>query len=291
MKRPFYLVLAVLIAIPFMGSTQQIELPRLSPKASVGYTIGLTDVNIHYSSPAVKERIIWGNVVPYDKIWRGGANEATTIEFSTDVNVEGQMLKAGKYALFFIPGQSEWTVIFNKKTDQWGAYGYEESDDALRITVTPKMNEGMQERLTYSIHDMKMDMGYVKLAWEKLRLYIRFKTEMMSEALANITDALEKSPEDKKWIVYAEASDFLTNAEGDEDLALDFAKKSTERFNHSWNWYVRAKAEARKGDMISAVASGTKAAEIGLADENDKYYEDNKDEINSAIQNWATKMN
>jgi hypothetical protein len=274
-----------------MIDAQEIKLPRLSPKASVSYTIGLTEVTVDYSSPAVKERVIWGNVVPYNSIWRAGANEATTVEFSTDVNMEGQTLKAGKYALFIIPTESEWTIIFNKKHDQWGAYSYSEADDALRFTVTPKMNEGIQERLTYSIHDMKMDMGYIKLAWEKMRLYMRFKVNMMEESLANLMEALDKTPDEKKWIVYAQGAQFLVDADGSMDQALEWAKKSTEQFSSSWNWYIRAQVEAKKGDMMSAVASGTKSAEIGLADEKDNYYEDNKDEINAAIQGWAAKMN
>ncbi|HUR30241.1 MAG TPA: DUF2911 domain-containing protein [Saprospiraceae bacterium] len=291
MKRTFFLCLVLSLNSTLFISAQDIELPRLSPKASVSYTIGLTNIDIHYGSPAVKERAIWGNLVPYDKVWRAGANEATTVEFSTDVNMEGQTLKAGKYALFIIPGQTEWTVIFNKKFDQWGAYSYEESEDALRISVTPKLNEGMQERLVYSIHDMKMDMGYIKLSWEKMRLYMRFKTNMMEEAMANIADALEASPEEKKWIVYAQGAQFLMDADGNLDQALEWVKKSTDRFSTSWNWYIRAQVEAKKGDMMAAVASGTKCAEIGLANEEDHYYEDNKEEINSAIQGWAAKMN
>lgn len=272
-------------------SAQEIDLPRLSPKASVAYTIGFTDVKVNYGSPAVRERVIWGNVVPFDKMWRAGANEATTVEFSTDVNMEGQNLKAGKYSVFIIPGEVEWTVIFNKKPGMSGVDGYNEAEDALRITVTPKLNEGMQERLTYTIHDMKMDMGYIKLAWEKMRLYMRFKTNMMEEAMVNLMDALEKSPEDKKWIVYAEGAQFLMDSEGNIDQALEWANKSTDRFSASWNWYIRAKAEAKKGDMVAAVASGTKSAEIGLADDKDHFYEDNKGEINSTIQGWAAKMN
>lgn len=290
MKRHFVFCLFTILSFATVFG-QEIELPRLSPKASVMYTIGLTEVKVNYSAPAVKGRTIWGDVVPYDKIWRGGANEATTIEFSTDVNVEGSNLKAGKYSLFFIPGETEWTVIFNKKSDQWGAYTYEESEDALRLTLTPKMNEGMQERLTYTIHDMKMDMGYVKLAWEKMRLYIRFKVDMMEKSMANIMKALENSSPEKKWTVYAQGAQFLLDAEGDLDQALEWAKKSTDQFSHSWNWYIRAKVEARMGDMEAAVASGTKSAETGLAAETDKYYEDNKAEINAAIQSWAAKMN
>ncbi len=291
MKRHIFLSLIFFLGtIPFL-SAQDINLPRLSPKASVSYTIGFTEVEVKYGSPAVKERVIWGNVVPYGQVWRAGANEATTIEFSKDVNMEGQTLKAGKYALFFIPGEVEWTVIFNKNHDQWGADNYNEDEDALRITVTPKMNEGLQERLTYTIHDMKMDMGYVKLAWEKMRLYMRFKVNMMAESMANIMEALEAAPEDKKWIVYAEGAKFLLDADGDTDQALEWARESTERFSNSWNWYIRAKAEAKKGDLVSAVASGTKCAEMGLADEKDNYYEDNKMEINKAIKGWAEKMN
>lgn len=291
MKRPFLLFLMPALFSFTTLSAQEIKLPRLSPKSSVSYTIGLTEVSVNYSAPAVKERIIWGNVVPYDKIWRAGANEATTVEFSTDVNMEGQTLKAGKYSLFIIPSETEWTIILNKKPEQWGAYTYDESEDAIRFIVTPKMNEGQQERLTYSIHDMKMDMGYIKLAWEKMRLYMRFKVDVMEQAMANIIDALEASPEDKKWVVYAQGAQFLIDADSNADQAVEWAKKSTDQFSTSWNWYIRAQAEARKGDMMAAVASGTKSAEIGLADENDHYYEDNKVEINSAIQSWAAKMN
>lgn len=291
MKKSFFLVFCTMLSTFAMLQAQDINLPRVSPKASVSYTIGLTNVDIHYGAPAVKERVIWGGLVPYNEVWRAGANEATTIEFSTDVNIEGQNLKAGKYALFFIPGETEWTVIFNKKSDQWGAYDYKEADDALRFTVQPKMNEGMQERLTYTINDMKADMGYVKLAWEKMRLYMRFKTDVMEQATANIFNALEASPEERKWEVYAKGAQFLLDAEGNMDQALDWIKKSTDRMSHSWNWYIRAKIEAKKGDYTSAVASGTKCAELGLADEKDTYYEENKQEINSTIQGWAAKLN
>ncbi|MEO6133443.1 MAG: DUF2911 domain-containing protein, partial [Saprospiraceae bacterium] len=268
--KKFLFLCAMFSAIVQLHS-QDIVLPRVSPKASVSYTIGLTNVEIHYGAPAVKERVVWGGLVPYNKVWRAGANEATTIEFSTDVNIEGQNLKAGLYSLFFIPGETEWTVIFNKKSDQWGAYEYDEAEDALRFPVQPKMNEGMQERLTYTINDMKPDMGYVKLSWEKMRLYIRFKTDMMEQAMINIMNALEVAPEEKKWEVYAKGAQFMLDADGNMDQALDWIKKSTDRVSHSWNWYIRAKVEAWKGDLTSAVASGTKSAEIGLADEKDNF--------------------
>ncbi len=291
MKNHILLFALFLVGALSSISAQEIDLPRVSPKASISYTIGYTEVRINYSSPAVKERVVWGGLVPYDKIWRGGANEATTVEFSTDVNIEGQTLRAGKYALFFIPGEKEWTVIFNKQADQWGAYKYDESQDAIRLTIEPKLNEGMQERLLYSIHDMKMDMGYIKLSWEKLRLYMRFKTDVMETAMGNIIAALGTTPPEKKWEIYAQGAQFLLDADGNMDKALEWIKLSTDQNSTSWNWYIRAKIEAKKGDMAAAVASGTKCAELGLASEEDNYYDDNKEEINKAIQGWAAKLN
>jgi hypothetical protein len=291
MKTSFF-VLSFLVSGMMPGlRAQEVELPRVSPKAEVAYTIGYTNIEINYGAPAVNGRVIWGNVVPFDQVWRAGANEATTVSFSTDVNIEGQMIKAGKYSLFLIPDSTEWTVIFNKKWDQWGAYSYDEAQDEIRITVEPKMNEGMQERLLYAIHDMKMDMGYIKLSWEKMRLYLRFKVDMMEQAMANIITALGTTPPEKKWVIYAQGAEFLVAAEGNMDQALEWAKLSTNQFSQSWNWYVRAKVEAKKGDYTAAIASGTKCAEIGLADENDNYYEDNKVEINGAIKGWASRLN
>jgi hypothetical protein len=285
------MLLAMLLAfsLPLLRA-QELNLPRLSPKASVSYTIGMTEVKISYGAPAVKDRVIWGGVVPYGKVWRGGANEATTVEFSTDVNVEGQHLPKGKYALFFIPEEDEWTVIFNRKTDQWGSYEYDESADEIRIYVEPKLNEGLQERLTYSIHDLKMDMGYIRLAWEKLRLFVRFKTDAVDQGTASVLDALRKAPEEKKWAIYAQGAQFLLDADSNPALALEWAKASTESYDHSWNWYIRARAEAKMGNYQAAVSSGTKAAEFGLANPEDYYYKENKKEINSSIQSWAARL-
>src|SRR5678815_1632494 len=137
----FSMAIAVLALVHSFA--QEIELPRVSPKASCGFTMGLTDVKVNYGAPAVKGRTIWGGLVPYGEVWRAGANEATTIEFSGDVNMEGQPLKAGKYSLFFIPGEKEWTVIVNKVWDQWGAYKYDSTQDAIRFIVEPKMNESL----------------------------------------------------------------------------------------------------------------------------------------------------
>lgn len=291
MKNPFLLLLLFAIGMLNTTSAQEIELPRVSPKASVSYTVGVTDVAVTYGAPAVKDRKIWGGLVPYNEIWRAGANEATTIKFSTEVNLEGQTVPAGRYSLFLIPGVVEWTVILNKVADQWGTSSYNEDQDEVRFTVKPKMDEGLQERLMYSIHDMNAEMGYIKLSWEKMRLYLRFKVDVMDQAMANIAAALVAAPDDQKWSVYTQGAKFLLDVDGNLDQALNWSKLATEQTEHSWAWFIRAKVEAKKGDMAAAVASGTKCAEIGLMSQTDTFYKENADEVNAYIQSWASKMN
>jgi hypothetical protein len=148
---------------------------RVSPKAEIMQQIGLTDVTILYGRPGVKERTIWGKLVPYDAVWRAGANEATKITFSTDVYIGGKLLKKGSYSFFAIPGKTDWTLIFNKVADQWGAFEYNESEDALRIKVKPEKGS-MQEWLTYTITRTSDTTAIVRLEWEKLK--IPFKIEV-----------------------------------------------------------------------------------------------------------------
>ena len=137
---------------------------RPSPPQEANATIGDLSIKLVYSSPGVKNRKIWGELVPYAKVWRTGANEATTVEVSRDTKVGGSVLKAGKYALFTIPGETEWIIIFNEVPDQWGAYKYEDSKDALRIKVKPAESPGFNERLKFEIKPE----GRIVLYWEKL---------------------------------------------------------------------------------------------------------------------------
>ncbi|MCH7722236.1 MAG: DUF2911 domain-containing protein [Bacteroidetes bacterium] len=142
---------------------------RISPKATVMQTVGLTDVRIDYSRPGVKGRVIWGGLVPYNKVWRAGADEATKITFANDVKINGKTLKAGSYSFFTIPTKNKWTLIFNYVADQWGAFEYNESEDALRIEVTPEAGN-MQEWLAYTIIKTSDNSAVVKLEWEKLKV-------------------------------------------------------------------------------------------------------------------------
>ena len=175
----YYNVVVLLFAfILFTNSSQSQNNKkdlRISPKATVIQTVGFTEVRIDYSRPGVKKREIWGKLVPYDAVWRAGANEATKITFSTDVTVEGKMLKKGSYSFFAIPGKNDWTIIFNKVADQWGAFEYNESEDALRVKV--KNEKAIwQEWLSYTINKASDTSAVIRLEWEKIK--VPFKVEV-----------------------------------------------------------------------------------------------------------------
>lgn len=269
----------------------QLDLPRKSPKASISYTVGLTNITVDYSSPAVNERTIWGQLVPLDKVWRAGANEATTIEFSTDAKIEGNHeLPAGKYSFFFIPKAGDkWTAIFNRVTDQWGAYSYNEEEDQLRVEVTVKTTKVNQERLEFSIVDQAMDKGYIRFAWGKKRAYVRFSVDVMDKALANIEEALKNAPEDQKWGIYGQSADFLSESEAHLDQALEYAEKSTSLFEHSWNYWIKAQIQALKGDYKAAIASAAKSKEVGMANDKDTFYADSQLIIEKKVADWKKK--
>lgn len=147
------LAMAVAMFFSLSVQAQDDKSKRPSPPAEAKGSVDGVDITINYSQPAVKGRNVFGELVPYGKTWRAGANEATWIDFSDDVTINGKDLKAGKYGFFMIPQENkEWTLIFNDVWDQWGSYNYDESKDALRVDVAPK-NSGNTERLTYEIDD------------------------------------------------------------------------------------------------------------------------------------------
>ncbi len=154
------LFLTVFATLSFAQSDQKV----LSPPKTLETSIDGVEIVIQYNAPSVRGRKIFGEnaLEPFGKVWRTGANEATTISFSSDVLVEGQSLKKGTYALFTIPGEKEWTIIFNTVTKQWGAYGYDESKDALRVQVSSKSVDQITERMEFTNAN-----GHVELRWAK----------------------------------------------------------------------------------------------------------------------------
>ena len=145
----------------FVLLAQDDKASRPSPPAQATATVNGKTITIDYSQPSVKGRKIWGNLVPYGKVWRAGANETTAFTLSADAMIEGKKLPAGKYALFVLPNEKDWTIIFNR-TIKWGAFSYKEDEDVLRVTVPVKKSKAFAEKLTYNISPN----GIVSLTWE-----------------------------------------------------------------------------------------------------------------------------
>ena len=165
-----FLLIATVITCS-VNASAQIDKPRISPPEVVTGKVREATIAIHYSSPSVKGRIIWGALVPYDKVWRAGANEATTFETDRDIKVEGRLLPAGKYSFFQLPKENAaGTAIFNKEANQWGAFKYDESKDQLRVDIKPTVVHDTVEALNYEI-----TRGGFTLNWEKVSVPISIK--------------------------------------------------------------------------------------------------------------------
>lgn len=169
MKRTSALILSVFALFFFTASFGQENKP-LSPKETVKAKVGGANVEIVYSRPSSRGRTMLGGNEPFGEVWRTGANEATTIEFDKAVKIEGKELPAGKYALFTIPGEKEWTIIFNKEHKQWGAYNYRTEEDALRVTVPASKPKSFVETFTITAENNK-----VNLAWENSQVSFAVK--------------------------------------------------------------------------------------------------------------------
>ncbi len=164
-------------------------LPEASQRAAVSQRIGITDITVSYHRPLVSGRKVWGGLVPYGQVWRAGANENTTIEFSTPVSVEGQPLPKGIYGLHMLPGADSWTVIFSKNSSSWGSFTYNQAEDALRVTVKPQPTE-MHEALVYDFDHVKPASAVVRLEWEKVAVPFEVAVNETEVTLASLRDEM-----------------------------------------------------------------------------------------------------
>src|SRR5437016_3367427 len=230
--RPTTLCLAIFGLTGAAFAQNDLNLPDVSQAAEVKQRIALTDIKITYHRPLVNGRKIWGALVPFGEVWRAGANENTTIEFSDPVSVEGQPLAKGIYGLHMIPTADSWTVIFSKMAGAWGSYSYSQAEDALRVTVKPRPNE-MEEALEYEFEDLKMESATVTLKWEKLA--VPFKVAITDETtVANIRLQLRGRAQ-YEWQSLNQAAQFCLSKKINLDEALkwvDASIQNEERFEN-----------------------------------------------------------
>lgn len=252
MKR---LLLFSLLFAATLAAAQEPRLPQPSPAAKAALTVGITDIEITYHRPGVKGRQIWGGLVPFGEVWRLGANEATTISFSTPVQVEGRAVPAGTYGLFAIPGPETWTLILNKQPKQWGAYFYKPEEDLLRFEVRPQPGPAT-EWMVFHMTPISGDAATIEMAWENLRVPFTVRAETERMVWEGLDKALSGKPTAETYLTAVQHA-LSTGVRLDEAMAwTDKALALQENF---WAHEFKAKLLQRQGKLEEALQHLDKA--------------------------------
>lgn len=242
----------LLISIMWAGSSlaqQNLTMPQPSQKASVIQTVGLTDISITYNRPGVKEREVWGKLVPYDAVWRAGANENTTISFSDDVMINGKTIPAGTYGLHMIPSKNEWTVILSKNSWSWGSFFYDETEDALRLKVNPVSAEH-QEWLNYTFENPSANSVEIVMHWEKVK--VPFKIEIDKNVIAEHFKKELDGVDGFFWQPWNQAANYAYQNNLDADLALQWVERSININKNFQNMWTKANLLENNGNVAQA---------------------------------------
>jgi tetratricopeptide (TPR) repeat protein len=267
MQKKLLLAFAAIGAL-FLGASDAnaqslLNLPRASQHAQVSQRVGITDINLVYSRPLVNGRKVWGGLVPYGQVWRAGANENTTIEFSDPVSVEGKPLAKGVYGLHMIPGENEWTVIFSKNATSWGSFSYKQDEDALRVSVKPQPSDS-HEALTYDFSDVKPDSAVIALEWEKVAVPFKVSVDTHDVVQASLKDQL-RSGAQYTWVSWDEAASYLTSEKFDLQDAVAYSDHSIRMEERFDNLLTKSMALDALGKKDDAAATKSKALEMANA--------------------------
>jgi hypothetical protein len=221
----FGILLSSFVFLHNPARAQSLTLPEVSQRSEVTQTIGLSEITISYHSPAVNGRTVYGGIVPYDAVWRCGANENTTINFSHAAKVEGKTIPAGKYGLHMIPSATEWTIIFSKNHTSWGSFFYKPEEDALRVNVKPVMLPESVEYLNYGFLNRQAESTVAYLEWEKLRVPFTISFDVKEIVLQNIRNELRSLPAFGQT-AHLEAAQYCLQHNFNQDEALKWVDQA-----------------------------------------------------------------
>ncbi|WP_306013913.1 MULTISPECIES: DUF2911 domain-containing protein [unclassified Allomuricauda] len=263
----------------------QIQTPAPSPFSTLEQKVGLTDVTVKYSRPAMKGRKVFGDLVPFDAIWRTGANQNTTISFSDDVTVEGKELKAGTYAIFTRPNEAVWEVFFYTATDNWGT---PQEWDASKVAATVKV-ETMDipmpiESFTITIDDLHNNGATLGIMWENTYVGVDFTVPTVSKATKSIEETMANKEDLTANDYFAAGSYYF--AEGmNMQQAKEWVDKAVEMGDGSAYWMMRTQSliYAKMGDKEAAIEAAKRSLAAAQAAGNQDYVKMNKD----SLQEWA----
>jgi len=281
MKKVF-LFLAVMAAS--FSVDAQVKTPQPSPYASVKQVVGLTDVEVDYSRPGMKGRTIFGDLVPFGKLWRTGANANSTVSFSEDVVIDGKTLKKGKYALFTTPKADNWEIVFYSDTDNWGTpEEWKEAKVALKASAKVETLNRNVENLTIGINNLDNNFGHLEISWEKTLVALKFEVPTQKTAMASIEKALAGPTAND----YFASAQYYYQSNGDLTKALTYVNKALELNKDKPFWYNRLKSliQAKSGDKKGAIETAKLSLASATAAKNNDYVKMNND----SIAEWSKK--
>ncbi|QSB25027.1 DUF2911 domain-containing protein [Flavobacterium sp. CLA17] len=270
------IALAIIMA-PFV-SEAQVKTPQASPKAYIKQTVGLTDVEVTYSRPGARGRAVFGNLVPFGKLWRTGANENTIISFSDDVVIDGKTLKKGKYAIYTIPKIESWEVIFYSTTDNWGLpENWSDANVALKTTVKENALPTPVESLTIGINGLDPNFAFLEIAWENSHVALKFEVPTSKTA----TTSIEKTLAGPTANDYFASAQYLFQSNGNIADARNYVDKSLDMSADKPYFILRLKSliQAKQGDKKGAVETAKLSLAAAETANNQDYVKMNKDSI------------
>jgi hypothetical protein len=278
MKKTLIYLIALLALNAAAARAQDPAIPQPSPKQVITEEFGLGKITLTYCRPGVKGRRIFGLTEPYGLVWRTGANNATTIQFTDEVTIEGQKVPAGEYGLFSIPGEKEWTFILNKTPKQWGAYNYKESDDLLRFKVPVINAPAFMETLTLNFTEATNSACTLQLDWENTEVKLHMSTDVDAQVMANIDKLMqgEKKP-------YYFASIYYYNHDKDMKKALEWISLRDKEQPNSFNVkYWKARIQLKAGDKTGAIATASEGLKLAQDEKSAEYIRLNQEVIAQA---------
>ena len=261
--------LFIILAFISFKSFAQINTPAVSPSTIISQTLGLTKITVDYSRPSVNGRKIFGDLVPFSKVWRTGANKITSIKFDDEVLVNGTAMKAGSYGLYTIPGKSEWTIIFNRDDKQWGAYGYDITKDVIRFNVQPIQPKEFTEKMTIDFVEFTPTTTYLSIKWENTEVRFKIEQKVEEKIMAEIVEKTAKP--DATSDTYFAAADYYFQKGINLDQALGWANKVLEKSKEYWTYQLVARIAAKQNNCAVALPNAEKSMELAKKAGDDAY--------------------
>ncbi len=278
------LLFAVALVMVSLQTDAQVRTPQPSPKATVTQMVGLTEVDLDYSRPSLRGRTIFGDLVPFGKMWRTGANSNSIITFSEDVLIDGKTLPKGKYAIFTTPRADKWEVIFYSDTNNWGLpEEWSASKAVLTAVVKPVMLNRNVESFTIGINNLDNNYADLEISWEKTLVPVRFAVPTEKAALASIEKALAGPTSGD----YFSSAQYYYQSEGDMTKALAYVNKALELSEQKPFYYLRQKSliQAKLGDKKGAIETAKISLAASEKAKNADYVKMNQD----SIAEWSKK--